>query len=198
MKTKQHTQSDTQSQSGPTQSKPKTSKTRSRSRSKRKRKKLAAKRSSHVSKSVGAIVLNSRNHVLLVFQQKNQYWEFPKGKVEARERELDTLQREIYEETGIKRFRMIDGFRKSMYYDFQYKGKVIRRKVVYFLIKTRDRVRISDEHARYAWLPIEKAKKRLKHKNQMDLLDEVNQRIHHAKQQRQRKQQQQRRRKPQE
>ncbi len=130
-----------------------------------------------VSKSVGAVILNTKNQVLLVFQKKNKYWEFPKGKVENAETEIQTLQREIEEETGIKRFRMAKRFRKVMYYNFQYKGRTIQRRVVYFLIKTADRVRISDEHTEYAWVPLERAKERLKHKNQINLIDQVIQRI---------------------
>lgn len=131
-----------------------------------------------VSKSVGAIVLNKNNHVLLIFQQKNKYWEFPKGKIEKGERELDTLRREIFEETGIRDFNMVDNFRSSMFYEFHYQGKIVKRKVVYYLIRTNQRVRISKEHARYAWLPIERAKKRLKHQNQIELMDTVKQRMH--------------------
>lgn len=126
-----------------------------------------------VSKSVGAVVLNQRGLVLLVFQKKNKYWEFPKGKVEFNEKELDTLQREIQEETGIRRFSLVQNFRRVMHYDFSYKGRLIRRKVVYFLIQTSDRVHISKEHTQYAWLSLEAAKKRLKHKNQMILIDDV-------------------------
>lgn len=137
-----------------------------------------AEQQTEVSKSVGAVVLNPQYQVLLMFQKKNKYWEFPKGKVEAQEREIDTLKREIAEETGICHFRMLKNFRKVMYYDFRYKGRIIRRKVVYFLIKTNDPVQISDEHMGFAWLTLEKAKKRLKHKNHSQLIDQVIQRIY--------------------
>lgn len=135
-------------------------------------------RTVEVSKSVGAVVLNSRMQILLVFQKKNRYWEFPKGKVEAGEREMDTLQRELFEETGIRRFRLVQNFRKVMHYDFVFKGKLIRRKVVYFLIRSNDRIRISKEHTRYMWVSLEAAKRKLKHENQMKLVEEVIAAIH--------------------
>jgi len=131
-----------------------------------------------VSKSVGAVVLNNTFQTLLVFQKKNTYWEFPKGKMEAGEREIDTLQREIYEETGIRKFRMVKDFRKVMYYDFRYKGQKIRRKVIYYLIKTGDAVKISEEHTDFVWLSLDKAKAQLKHKNQIILIDEVIRRVY--------------------
>ena len=131
-----------------------------------------------LSKSVGAVVLNPRGHVLLVFQKKNKYWEFPKGKMEEGERELDTLRREIFEETGIERFRLVRNFRKVMYYDFSYHGRVIQRKVVYYLIQTTERVHISDEHTQYEWTPLLRARRRLKHKNQVRLMHEVFERVY--------------------
>jgi 8-oxo-dGTP pyrophosphatase MutT (NUDIX family) len=140
--------------------------------------KPASRRPVEVSKSVGAVVLNSRLQILLVFQKKNRYWEFPKGKMEAGERELDTLQRELFEETGIRRFRLVENFRKVMHYDFVFKGRLIRRKVVYFLIRSNDRIRLSKEHTRYMWVSLEAAKRKLKHENQMKLLEEVMHTLH--------------------
>lgn len=130
-----------------------------------------------VSKSVGAVVLNQNLKVLLVFQNKNKYWEFPKGKMEGGEREIETLRREIEEETGITRFQMLPRFRRTMQYDFQYQGKRIRREVIYFLIRTTQRVRVSDEHSQYKWLTFDQAKKYLKHDNQVKLLEEVQRRM---------------------
>ncbi len=131
------------------------------------------RRKSRTSKSVGAIVLNQKLQVLLVFQQQNQYWEFPKGKMEAGEDEVATLKREIHEETGIRKFRLVHNFRKLMYYTFRFEGKMIRRSVVYYLIQTTDTIQLSDEHSQYMWLSFDAAKQRLKHKNQVKLLDEV-------------------------
>lgn len=143
----------------------------------RKSKALPLKTYHSLSKSVGAIVLNQRLCTLLIFQQKNKYWEFPKGKMEHGEKELDTLKREIFEETGIQRYALVEGFRHTMYYDLLYKGRLIRRKIIYFLIITNDRVHISKEHMRYQWLSLENAKKKLKHVNQVKLIDQVIQTI---------------------
>lgn len=131
-----------------------------------------------LSKSVGAVVVNRKLQVLLVFQAKNQYWEFPKGKMEAGEDEVATLKREINEETGIRKFRLVNDFRTVMYYTFRHEGKTIRRAVVYYLIQTTDPILISDEHSNFLWLSIPEVKKKLKHRNQIKLLEEVEKKIY--------------------
>lgn len=124
-------------------------------------------------KSVGAIILNAENKVLIMFSSANKYWEFPKGKVEKGEGELDTLKREMMEETGIKRFRLHPSFREYLYYTFRVNNLLIQKVVVYYLFKTGSAVRLSDEHTDYKWVEIADAAGFLKHSNQKDLLKRV-------------------------
>lgn len=124
-------------------------------------------------KSVGAVIFNANNEVLIMYSAQNKYWEFPKGKVEPGERELDTLKREMFEETGIKRFRLQPNFREFLYYTFRVGQQLIQKVVVYYLFKTGSPVVVSDEHKDYKWVPIEDVPRYLKHVNQRDLLRRV-------------------------
>jgi 8-oxo-dGTP pyrophosphatase MutT (NUDIX family) len=124
-------------------------------------------------KSVGAIILNAQNDVLVMYSARNKYWEFPKGKVEVGERELDTLKREMFEETGIRRFRLHPSFREFLYYTFRVGNQLIQKVVVYYLFKTGSTVAVSDEHKAFKWVPLAEAARYLKHVNQRDLLRRV-------------------------
>ena len=53
----------------------------------------------------GGVVQNSKGEILIV-NQNNNSWSLPKGGVDARETEIETAKREIYEESGIKRNRL--------------------------------------------------------------------------------------------
>ncbi len=124
-------------------------------------------------KSVGAVIMNGQNEVLLVFSSANQYWEFPKGKMERGEKELDTLSREIYEETGIRHFRLHPLFKENIYYHFRVGDTVIAKIVVYYLFKTGATVRLSDEHSKFQWVHIDRIDQYLKHINQRNLIKKV-------------------------
>jgi 8-oxo-dGTP pyrophosphatase MutT (NUDIX family) len=50
--------------------------------------------------SAGGVILGPENKLLLVNQHNNS-WSFPKGGVEAGETTLDAAKREVYEEAGI-------------------------------------------------------------------------------------------------
>jgi bis(5'-nucleosidyl)-tetraphosphatase len=92
-----------------------------------------------------------------------RHWDFPKGHVEAGEDDLTTAIRELREETGIRDPRVISGFHREMTYFFRHKRSgLIRKTVVFFLAETATcHVTLSHEHTGFAFLPFEKAIKRL-------------------------------------
>lgn len=51
--------------------------------------------------SSGAIIYNLRTHSVLLIQGKNKFFGFPKGHIEDGEDEVDTMKREVFEETGV-------------------------------------------------------------------------------------------------
>lgn len=124
-------------------------------------------------KSIGAVILNPQNEVLIMYSSANKYWEFPKGKVERGEKELDTLKREVYEETGIRRFRLNPAFRESIYYSFRVNNAIINKVVIYYLFKTGAQIHVSDEHMDYKWVTLDEVDTYLKHVNQKNLVKRV-------------------------
>ena len=106
---------------------------------------------------------------------KKEYWDFAKGHIEKGETDVETVKREVQEETGIKDLTLIDGFKETISYMFQAKGQKIFKTVVFFLGETRSKdVKISAEHLAYLWLPFEKALLQLKFPNAKKLIKKAN------------------------
>ncbi len=125
--------------------------------------------------SAGAIVLNPQGKILIMYQTSNSYWEFPKGKQEPGETIRETLCRELNEETGIVNFEIDPGFKEEIFYKFWLDEKtLVNKKVIYYLLRTAELVRLSAEHFEYKWVTIRAAKKYLRHKNQIALLKKLN------------------------
>lgn len=129
--------------------------------------------------SAGAIVFRKERgqplYLLLHYpssqKTKREYWDFAKGHIEKGETELETVKREVQEETGITDLTFIAGFKEAISYMFQVKGQKIFKTVVFYLGETLQKeVQISFEHLAYQWLPYEKALLQLKFPNARKLL----------------------------
>lgn len=106
---------------------------------------------------------------------KREYWDFPKGHIEKGETEIDTVKREVQEETGITDLLLLAGFKEVISYMFQVKGQKISKTVVFYLGETTEKnVKISFEHLAYIWLPFGKALLLLKFPNAKKLLKKAN------------------------
>jgi len=123
--------------------------------------------------SVGAVVINSQNKILLLFQRKAEYWEFPKGHMEGQEDELVTMDREVKEETGIKNYELIKGFRHEINYVFERDEDTVYKKVIFYLIRTDDPIQICIEHEQYKWVGYEEALGLVKYEEQREVLRSV-------------------------
>ena len=94
---------------------------------------------------------NVREYLLL---RNAGRWDFPKGGVERGETELQTVLREVQEETGLKEFNIVPGFRSLIEYFYRRDSKTIHKRVVYLLARTgHEAVKISFEHQAFDWFP---------------------------------------------
>jgi len=125
-------------------------------------------------RSAGAVVVNEkggRRYILLLNEGK---WDFPKGNMEPGETELQTVLREVGEETGITDIRVLEGFRRVIEYFYRREGKNVHKRVVYLLAETREeRITISHEHQGFGWFTYPEALKNASYENSKATLKEA-------------------------
>jgi len=102
----------------------------------------------------------------LLLLHGNDYWNFPKGKLEPGESDLGAARRELEEETGITKIEIVDGF--TFRYDYSFNAgslrikKLVKMFLAYYLGGD---VVISDEHKRFKWATFDEAIADLKFEN---------------------------------
>jgi len=123
--------------------------------------------------SAGIIIFRKEKNKIkfLLLEKLSGLFEFPKGLIEKNEDPKNTALREAKEEAGIKKIKIIDGFKETVKYVYNFKGKKIFKIVVFYLGKTREKqIKTSFEHLKGNWYEFEEAEKLLKFKNYKDLL----------------------------
>ena len=110
------------------------------------------------------------------------YWDLPKGHMEGQETEEETARREVTEETGLREFHIIKGFREVITYYFRAKGKTIFKTVVFYVAQTRQwEVTISSEHTGCIWLSFKEAMSYLGFQNAKHVLQKTHAFLAHPK-----------------
>ena len=129
-------------------------------------------------KSCGIVLFNSDEFLLIQHPTKSNgdegHWDFPKGHVEGNETELETAKRELVEETGIVDFKIFNGFRHGIKYNFLKDNSTIAKEVIFFLAEsyTKD-VKLSPEHQNFIWLNFKSAHSKLTYAKAKEVLDAV-------------------------
>jgi 8-oxo-dGTP pyrophosphatase MutT (NUDIX family) len=127
-------------------------------------------------RSAGAVVFrgdgSEGRRYLLLFNAGR--WDFPKGNREEGETEMQTVLREVGEETGLTHLSMIPGFRHMIEYYYRRQGKNVHKRVVYLLASTKEEeVKISTEHEGFGWFPFAEAVRRASYENSKSTLAEA-------------------------
>jgi 8-oxo-dGTP pyrophosphatase MutT (NUDIX family) len=127
-------------------------------------------------KSCGAVVFRRSEELqYLLLHYEAGHWDYVKGQVEPHETEMETVIRELQEETGISEARFIEGFREEINYFYRREGRTVYKEVIFFLIESQQSVvRLSYEHIGYEWLSYEKAMAKLTFQNAKKVLAKAN------------------------
>ncbi|GAB4142130.1 MAG: NUDIX domain-containing protein [Patescibacteria group bacterium] len=109
------------------------------------------------------IMIKDKTPFFLIVQLGAGHWAFSKGHLEHGETEISAAKRELLEETGIKKCKVIAS--RSFIENFSYKreGEIINKEVKYFLgIVKNPSVTIDQNEIRnYVWLPYYSALRRI-------------------------------------
>lgn len=108
----------------------------------------------------------------LLLHYEAGHWDFPKGAIEQGENELDTVRREVWEETGISNVEIIRDFRKEIQYFYRKVGELVRKTVVFYLARSNTKeVKLSYEHIGYVWLEYSGAMRKLTFRTAKNVLE---------------------------
>jgi len=126
--------------------------------------------------SAGVVVYRKHKDTIeyLLLHYSAGHWDFSKGHMEEGETKEQTALRELKEESGLTA-TIEPGFTASFSYYFKDYDNVESHKEVYFFVgKAHDeKIKLSDEHQDFAWLPYEQALEKLTYENAKKLLKDA-------------------------
>ncbi len=119
--------------------------------------------------SIGAIVFKRDPELkfLILKRRDNQIWDFAKGHGHNEEKELDTLRRELKEELGITDFSIVPNFKSEISY---VSSRGVLRMMIFYLVSTKEEIRISGEHSEFKWIGIPEVSSYFKYADVKELL----------------------------
>ncbi|MFQ5728808.1 MAG: bis(5'-nucleosyl)-tetraphosphatase [Waddliaceae bacterium] len=99
---------------------------------------------------------------VLLIKHHAGHWSFPKGHPEKKEIPLESAKRELFEETGLKVKKILRETPLKEAYRFKRSGRLIDKKVEYFLAEVEGETSIqTEELTESRWVPISDAARRV-------------------------------------
>ncbi len=134
-------------------------------------------------RSFGAIIFRKEEDYLYLLlhypsQNNNSYFEFAKGHPEQGEEIINTVKREVKEETAIDDLNFVPGFKERITYFYIRDGERVLKEVTFFLAETKKKdITISHEHIGYKFLPFKEAYETVKFKNSKEVLKKAHNKL---------------------
>lgn len=129
---------------------------------------------------VKALITDKEDKILLLFsgdwhlKHQTAHWDIPGGRIQEGHTVLETLQREVEEETGIKKI-MKSRFFTSVISNFEWEldGRKIGLALMIYKVKIApdSKIVLSEEHAGHEWVNPKEAAKRLVYKYPPEFID---------------------------
>jgi dATP pyrophosphohydrolase len=122
-----------------------------------------------VNVQVFVFIRNPKFMVLILKRvpEREGHWQPISGGIEEGEKPIDTIKREITEETGIQELERIIDLKYSFIFKTLKHAKITKMREICFAaeIKREKPIKISNEHEEYKWCTEDEAKNLLKWKN---------------------------------
>ena len=119
--------------------------------------------------SIGAVIKyqspgDTDSSEFLLLRNRRGFWGFPQGHKERGESEIQTLTREVFEETGIRELDIHSYIGDIRYSYFRGDGMKSEKEVRFYFATTATRqVKISNEHADFRWVTLADALNMIDH-----------------------------------
>lgn len=104
------------------------------------------------------IILEQNQWKVLLVQHHSGHWAFPKGHPENHETPLESAERELFEETGLRVEKVLSTVALRENYFFRHQEQLINKKVDYFMALVEGKIVLQAEEIQASqWLSLEEA-----------------------------------------
>ena len=107
--------------------------------------------------------------ILKRIPEREDHWQPVSGGIEKGEKPIDTVKREVYEETGIKELERIIDLEYNFLFTTTWHSKLTKMREYCYAaeIKKVSSIKLSNEHEEYKWCTEQEVKKYLKWENNL-------------------------------